>query len=171
MVPIQDILAGATAGFTTQLGRCARCIRAAFVVACAAWGLTLLAAITFRPAIAIAAGVVATSLSLLWLAHIVARSSHGTVRSVLRSYGATPAEATAIVAAFDRVLAPCGRDSKSLLEGETLRVEFVDRVPRSGQRPARVMIVGNAGIVAAVALAPDGSYAGLDPHAVVLETT
>src|SRR5262249_51404754 len=78
-----------------------------------------------------------------------------TITTVLRDVGAAPAEAKAIAA----VLSGRGKDS-ALKEGQKLRV-LISLVAGRPQ-PVRVVLVGDSGIEAVVALSDMGKYVSVD---------
>jgi len=58
-----------------KLGRCLFCMRAAFALATASWLLTLAILTGLGASVAVPAAAVATSLSVLWLAHLAAHAT------------------------------------------------------------------------------------------------
>jgi len=80
------------------------------------------------------------------------------VAAILRELGATPEDIRAIIAA----LGVKGRDG-TVKEGQKLRV-LLSPVPGGGQRvqPARVVLMGDAGIEAVVALSDMGKFVAVD---------
>src|SRR5262249_15195038 len=81
-----------------------------------------------------------------------------TVANILREFGATPDEIKAIVAA----LGAKGRDG-ALKDGQKLRI-LLSPVLGGGQRtqPARVVLSGDSGVDAVVALSDMGKYVAFD---------
>ena len=89
-------------------------------------------------------------------AHVVKKGEN--ITSILRDLGATPDDIKAIVSA----LGPRGRDN-GLKEGQRLRIlvaQTAEITPR--MQVARVMIVGDSAIEAAVALSDRGRYTTID---------
>jgi murein DD-endopeptidase MepM/ murein hydrolase activator NlpD len=80
------------------------------------------------------------------------------VAGILRDLGATPEDIGAIIAA----LGAKGRDG-AVKEGQKLRV-LLSPVPGGGQRlqPARVVLIGDAGVEAVVALSDMGKFVAVD---------
>jgi hypothetical protein len=163
MISLRGTISGLRALPSVRLGQCERCTRAALVAAVSAWILTLTATLAFRRLdVAMAIGVPAAALTALWIAHVVSRSSRGTVASMLRAFGATASEAKAIVDAFAQ---PAGRAWR-LREGQALRVQLAPRPNGRGMQLSRVAIADDRGVATAVALASNGTYAALDRSAV-----
>ena len=79
------------------------------------------------------------------------------VASVLRDLGATPDEIKAIIVA----LGAKGRDG-AVKEGQKLRVLLSPVVGGQRQQPARVVVIGDAGVEAVVALSDMGKFVAVD---------
>jgi hypothetical protein len=153
---VSKILWGPTALFSASLGSCARCTRTARLLALLVWSVTLLAALQGRTAAVVWLGLLATGLTILYVAHFVGEKYRGTVYLLLLGCGATRADAGTMTAALDLVLARHGRDCRRMAEGEALHVQFDGSTGRR-RRPMRVSIVDERGCVAAVSLEDDGS--------------
>jgi len=87
--------------------------------------------------------------------HLVRKGD--TIASVLRDLGATPEDAATIAA----TLGLRGRDG-ALKEGQKLRILIGAGPGLAAQRPARIIIAGDAGIEAAAALSDLGRYVAID---------
>jgi hypothetical protein len=153
-------------------GGCKRCTRTSRIAALIAWAAALAAWLLWRNlTLTLCAALLATALTALWIAHIVAHASRGTLASMLRQFGAEPREAKAIIAAL--ALPEHGgadRDGR-LKDGEALSVQRAQRPGRPGFRLTRVTIANDRGVVAAVELTGDGAYAALDPASAGAETS
>jgi murein DD-endopeptidase MepM/ murein hydrolase activator NlpD len=79
------------------------------------------------------------------------------VPSILRDLGATPADITAVV----RVLGPRGLEG-GIKEGQKLRVLMAPVLGGQRLQPIRVIVAGDTGIDAVVALADTGKYVSVD---------
>jgi murein DD-endopeptidase MepM/ murein hydrolase activator NlpD len=79
------------------------------------------------------------------------------VPSILRDLGATPADISAVV----RVLGPRGLDG-GIKEGQKLRVLMAPVLGGQRLQPIRVIVAGDSGIDAVVALADTGKYVSVD---------
>jgi murein DD-endopeptidase MepM/ murein hydrolase activator NlpD len=79
------------------------------------------------------------------------------VPSILRDLGATPADISAVV----RVLGPRGLDG-GIKEGQKLRVLMAPVLGGQRVQPIRVIVAGDSGIDAVVALADTGKYVSVD---------
>jgi murein DD-endopeptidase MepM/ murein hydrolase activator NlpD len=79
------------------------------------------------------------------------------VSSILRDLGATPADISAVV----RVLGPRGLDN-GIKEGQKLRVLMAPVLGGQRLQPIRVIVAGDTGIDAVVALADTGKYVSVD---------
>ncbi len=94
-----------------------------------------------------------------WNEHVIAVKKGDSIGSILREFGATPEEIKAIAA----VLGPRGRDG-GVKEGNKLRIL---PAPVGGGRrlqPIRVIVAGENGIEAVVALSDIGKYVAVDVH-------
>jgi len=88
------------------------------------------------------------------------------VASVLRELGATPDEVRAIVAA----LGAKGRDG-ALKEGQKLRILLSPVVGGQRMQPARVVLSGDSGVDAVVALSDMGKYVAFDTQSAATAIT
>jgi murein DD-endopeptidase MepM/ murein hydrolase activator NlpD len=79
------------------------------------------------------------------------------VPTILRDLGATPADISAVV----RVLGPRGLDG-GIKEGQKLRVLMAPVLGGQRLQPIRVIVAGDSGIDAVVALADTGKYVSVD---------
>jgi murein DD-endopeptidase MepM/ murein hydrolase activator NlpD len=79
------------------------------------------------------------------------------VTTLLRDLGATPADISAVV----RVLGPRGLDG-GIKEGQKLRVLMAPVLGGQRLQPIRVIVAGDSGIDAVVALADTGKYVSVD---------
>jgi murein DD-endopeptidase MepM/ murein hydrolase activator NlpD len=79
------------------------------------------------------------------------------VATILRDLGATPADISAVV----RVLGPRGLDG-GIKEGQKLRVLMAPVLGAQRLQPIRVIVAGDSGIDAVVALADTGKYVSVD---------
>jgi murein DD-endopeptidase MepM/ murein hydrolase activator NlpD len=79
------------------------------------------------------------------------------VPTILRDLGATPADISAVV----RVLGPRGLDG-GIKEGQKLRVLMAPVLGSQRLQPIRVIVAGDSGIDAVVALADTGKYVSVD---------
>jgi hypothetical protein len=164
---MKHVMTASMARLLPLLGQCKRCTRTSMIAAIGAWGFALLALIVLRRLeIAVGAALLAIGLTALWIAHLVALASRGTLASMLREFGAEPEEAKAIIAALSLPMSSGGRDGGRLKEGEELGVQRASRPGRPGYRLTRVVIANAEGVIAAVALSDAGSYAALDPRSV-----
>jgi hypothetical protein len=160
-------VAGWMARIPALFGQCRRCTRSSMIAAMCAWVLALLALLVpgwLGTALALA--LVALGLTALWIAHLVALASRGTLTSMLRQFGAERGEASAIVVALGLPAEHGGR----LREGESLNVRRGDRPGKPGRRLTRVVISSEKGVIAAVGLNGAGSYERLAPQSVEAET-
>jgi murein DD-endopeptidase MepM/ murein hydrolase activator NlpD len=87
---------------------------------------------------------------------IVAKKGEG-IPSILRDLGATPAD----IGAIARVLGPRGAES-GIKEGQKLRVLMAPVLGGQRLQPIRVIVAGDSGIDAVVALADTGKYVSVD---------
>lgn len=156
-LPVRKVLSAAAAPFSASLGGCQRCARSALLLGFLTWCVTLLAATEGRTAAASILGIFAAGLTILYIAHLVARMRRGTVSQLLLGYGATRAEASTISAALDLDLARHGRNCRTLAEAETLHIQF-NRLTAGRRRLTRVSLTDEKGCVAAVSLKDDGSW-------------
>jgi murein DD-endopeptidase MepM/ murein hydrolase activator NlpD len=104
-----------------------------------------------------------------WNERIVTVKKGDTVSSILRDLGATPEEITQIVA----TLGPHGRDG-ALKDGQKLRIQIATAPDAPRMQPVRVMVMGDSGAEAVVALSDKGKYVQVDVASVnadVPETT
>ena len=164
---MSDIAARWMAGIPTLFGQCRRCTRSSMIAAICAWVLALLAlVVSGSPAIALGLAVIALGLTALWIAHLVALASRGTLASMLRQFGAERGEASAIIAALGL---PSGQGGGRLREGESLNVRRGERAGRPGLTLTRVVISNETGVIAAVGLNEGGSYERLDPRSIAAE--
>jgi murein DD-endopeptidase MepM/ murein hydrolase activator NlpD len=97
-----------------------------------------------------------TSAGSDWSEHVVVAKRGETVGSILREVGAVPDEIKLILA----VLGPRARDG-GLKEGERLRV-LTAAAGLGHMQPLRVIISGDSGVEAAVALSDRGTYVPVD---------
>jgi murein DD-endopeptidase MepM/ murein hydrolase activator NlpD len=86
------------------------------------------------------------------------------VPTVLRDLGATPEDISAVV----RVLGPRGRDG-GIKEGQKLRVLMAPVLGGQRVQPIRVIVAGDSGIDAVVALADTGKYVSVDVKSIDTE--
>ena len=163
---MSDIAARWMAGIPALFGQCRRCTRSSMIAAICAWVLALLAlVVSGSPAIALGLAVIALGLTALWIAHLVALASRGTLASMLRQFGAERGEASAIIAALGL---PSGQGGR-LRVGESLNVRRGERAGRPGLTLTRVVISNETGVIAAVGLNEGGSYERLDPRSIAAE--
>ena len=87
---------------------------------------------------------------------IVAKKGEG-IPSILRDLGATPAD----IGAIARVLGPRGAEN-GIKEGQKLRVLMAPVLGGQRLQPIRVIVAGDSGIDAVVALADTGKYVSVD---------
>ena len=87
---------------------------------------------------------------------IVAKKGEG-IPSILRDLGAMPVDITAIA----RVLGPRGSET-GIKEGQKLRVLMAPILGSQRLQPIRVIVAGDSGIDAVVALADTGKYVSVD---------
>jgi hypothetical protein len=88
-----------------------------------------------------------------WAERGIVMTKGETLSAILRDLGATPEEIKAIIA----VLGPRGRDG-NLKEGQKIRVLLSPLRGTQRLQPVRVMLVGETGVEAVVALADLGKY-------------
>ena len=106
-----------------------------------------------------------TSAASEWSEHAVVVKKGETVGSILRELGATPEEIKAIIA----VLGPRGREG-GLKEGQKLRV-LTAAAGIGHMQPLRVVIAGDSGVEAAVALSDNGTFVPVDIRNIETEVT
>jgi len=164
--------AGLMTRVTALFGGCRRCTRTSKIAALCAWIGALAALLLLRStAVALAAALLATALTALWIAHLIAHASRGTLASMLRQFGAEPQEARAIIAAL-RLPEDAGRGRGGRLkQGEALSVQRAERPGRPGFRLTRIVIANEQGVVAAVGLTAGGAYAALEPASLEAATS
>jgi len=97
---------------------------------------------------------------------VIVAKKGDTVGSILRELNAATDETKAILAA----LGPGGRDGGVLKDGQKLRV-LLAPVGLGHNRPLRVIVVGDSGIEAAVALSDMSTYVPVDVHNIETEIT
>jgi hypothetical protein len=90
---------------------------------------------------------------LAWNERSIVMKKGETLSAILRDLGATPEEIKAITA----VLGPRGRDG-NLKEGQKIRVLLSPFRGTQRLQPVRVMLVGETGVEAVVALSDLGKY-------------
>jgi murein DD-endopeptidase MepM/ murein hydrolase activator NlpD len=105
-----------------------------------------------------------TNVSSDWSEHIVIVKKNETVGSILRELGATPDEIKSVLA----VLGARGRDG-GVKEGQKLRV-LTAAAGLGHMQPLRIIISGDGGVEAAVALSDNGVYVPVDIRNVDTET-
>jgi murein DD-endopeptidase MepM/ murein hydrolase activator NlpD len=117
------------------------------------------------PYVGFAARIVPENITLLpktsantdWSEHLVIAKKGETVGSILRELGATADEIKGVLA----ILGARGRDGGPLKEGQKLRV-LTAAVGLGHMQPLRLIISGDTGIEAAVALSDAGKYVTVD---------
>ncbi len=117
------------------------------------------------PYVGFAARIVPENITLLpktsantdWSEHLVIAKKGETVGSILRELGATADEIKGVLA----ILGARGRDGGPLKEGQRLRV-LAAAAGLGHMQPLRVIISGDTGIEAAVALSDAGKYVTVD---------
>jgi murein DD-endopeptidase MepM/ murein hydrolase activator NlpD len=92
-----------------------------------------------------------------WNEHTTAAKKGDSVSTILRDAGATPEEIKAITS----ILGPRGRDN-GLKEGQKLRILMAPADAGHRAQPIRVIVVGDSGIEAVVALSDTGKYVSVD---------
>jgi murein DD-endopeptidase MepM/ murein hydrolase activator NlpD len=117
------------------------------------------------PYVGFAARIVPENITLLpktsagsdWSEHLVIAKKSETVGSILRELGASADEIKGILT----ILGARGRDGGPLKEGQRLRV-LTAAAGLGHMQPVRIIISGDAGIEAAVALSDAGKYVTVD---------
>ncbi|MGA2127293.1 MAG: M23 family metallopeptidase [Xanthobacteraceae bacterium] len=92
-----------------------------------------------------------------WNEHTTTAKKGDSVSTILRDAGATPEEIKAIAP----ILGPRGRDN-GLKEGQKLRILMAPADAGHRAQPIRVIVVGDSGIEAVVALSDTGKYVSVD---------
>jgi len=155
---------------TALLGGCRRCTRTSKIAALCAWVGAFAALLLLRStAVALAAALLATALTGLWIAHLLAHASRGTLASMLRQFGAEPQEARSIIEALRLPDERGASRGTRLQEGEALSVQRGERPDRPGFRLTRIVVANDQGVIAAVGLTAGGAYTALDPASIEAE--